>query len=80
MDKSGVNWIALFAPANTPKGIVARLTAEEAKISKKRDVQTRFETLGAKPRSEHAKDVEALLQSETAKGERIVEAAGTKVD
>ena len=73
-------WVGLFAPARTPRPIVARLNAEIAKIVAAPDVKERLEQLGAEPFVLSPAAFDDFLARETAKAQDIVQKAGIKVD
>jgi tripartite-type tricarboxylate transporter receptor subunit TctC len=73
-------WVGLFAPAKTPKPIVDRLQAEVAKIMVAPDLKERLDKLGAEPFTMPSAQFDKFLVDETAKAQRVVKAAGIKVD
>ena len=73
-------WAMLLAPANTPRDIVNRLSAEVAKIMRSAEVRERFATLGVDPVGNTADEAAEFLRSEIAKSGKIVRDAGVKVD
>lgn len=73
-DMSG--WIALYAPAGTPKAVVARLNAEVTKVLQLPDVRQRFLDLGADPSPLPVADFTTWAHQEVAKWTRLVKEAG----
>ncbi len=73
-DLSG--WIALFAPAGTPKAIVDKLNAEVAKALQLPDVRARLTGLGADPAPMPVADFANWSRQEVAKWTRLVREAG----
>jgi tripartite-type tricarboxylate transporter receptor subunit TctC len=73
-DLSG--WIALFAPAGTPKPIVDKLNAEVTRILTSPDVRTRLLDLGAEPSPMPVAEFTTWVQQEVTKWTRLVKEAG----
>jgi tripartite-type tricarboxylate transporter receptor subunit TctC len=75
-----VAWTGLFAPANTPPEIVARLNRELNDALASPDVRGKFEEQGAVIGSGSPADFAAFLRKEQADFEKIVRAAGIKAE
>ncbi len=73
-DLSG--WIALFAPAGTPKPIVERLNAEVTKVLQLPEIRVRLLDLGAEPSPMPVVEFTAWVQQEVNKWTRLVREAG----
>ena len=73
-DLSG--WIALYAPAGTPRAVVARLNAEVTKALQLPDVRQRFLDLGADPSPLPVAEFTTWAHQEVAKWTRLVREAG----
>jgi tripartite-type tricarboxylate transporter receptor subunit TctC len=73
-DLSG--WIALFAPAGTPRPIVDKLNAEVAKALAAPDLRAKFLELGAEPSPMPVPDFTAWVQQEVNKWTKLVREAG----
>ena len=73
-DLSG--WIALFAPAGTPKPIVERLNAEVTKVLQLPEIRARLLDLGAEPSPMPVAEFTAWVQQEVNKWTRLVREAG----
>lgn len=73
-------WFGAFAPAKTPREVVARLHAEIAKALADPDVRDRLERMGAEPTAISAKEFDALVEREFADNEQLVKAIGIKVE
>jgi tripartite-type tricarboxylate transporter receptor subunit TctC len=74
------NWIALFAPAGTPREIVARLNTEVLKIMQSPDVQQRLPGDGARFAPTTPDGFAAFVKNEIAKWGPVLRAAGVKAD
>ena len=74
------SWQGVFAPAGTPKAIVAKLNAEIVRILALPDVRERLTTLGADPVGNTPEQFAAYIKAEIAKWGPIVKASGAKVD
>lgn len=73
-----VNWYAIFAPAATPKEIVARLNAEIVKAMASPDVRKRFADLATDADSSTPEGLGAYHRSEMKKWANVVRTAGIK--
>ena len=71
-------WVALLAPAGTPKAVVDRLNAEALKALASPEVKEKLAVLGADPMPMSAAAFDAFLKSETARMAEVVKAAGIK--
>jgi tripartite-type tricarboxylate transporter receptor subunit TctC len=84
LDESGVPgyemrvWYGTFAPAKTPKAIVARWHAETAKAIRTEEVRSRLATLGTTPDGSGPEVFTPLVKSELAKWAKVAKAAGIK--
>jgi tripartite-type tricarboxylate transporter receptor subunit TctC len=74
------SWQALFAPAGTPKEIIARLHAETAKALKAPDVAKRLEELGLDAGGITPEELAAIIRSDIPRLGKIVRDSGAKVD
>ena len=74
------SWQAMFAPAATPKEIVARVYAEVAKILKDPEIAKKIQELGAEPGGMPPEDLAALVKSDIPRLGKIVRDSGAKVD
>ncbi len=72
-------WFGLLAPAGTPKAIVMRLSAENARILKLPDVSKRISELGADPVCSTPEEFVALIQSEIAKWAKVIKDANVEL-
>jgi tripartite-type tricarboxylate transporter receptor subunit TctC len=73
-------YFGVFAPAGTPKDIVARLNAELVKIFHDRETKERLLKLGAEPVGSTPEQLAALVKSENAKWAKVIKDAGIKLD
>ena len=84
LDESGVPgyemrvWYGFFAPAKTPKAVVAKLHEETAKALKTNEVRSRLATLGTEPVGSGPEIFGPLVRSELAKWARVAKDAGIK--
>jgi len=70
----------LFAPANTPKEVVAKLAAALAKVLQDKDVIERFAALGAEARAMQPDAFFDYLKAEDAKWTPVIRQANIKAD
>jgi len=75
-----LQWFGLFAPAGTPKDVVARLNAQTQKVLQMHDVQEKFQGLGIRLAAGSPEQFAGFIRSETAKWGKIVKQSGAKVD
>jgi tripartite-type tricarboxylate transporter receptor subunit TctC len=73
-------WFGLFAPAGTPKDVIAKWNAEVVKILNSPDMRERLTAQGAEPAATTPEQFAAFIQSEIPKYARIVKISGAKVD
>jgi len=73
-------WFGLFAPANTPKDIVAKLHDEFVRALTLPEVKERFAALGVEPAGNKPEEFAAYIKSEAAKYANVVKKSGAKVD
>ena len=74
----GCNWLALFAPAGTPRPIIERLNAEVGKVLANPEVRQRLISSGMEPSHTSPEELGALVRKDLAKWGPIVKAAGFK--
>jgi len=75
-----IGWYSLFAPANTPSGIINKLNAEIVKGLNTPEFRERFTALGAEPSSSTPQALAAYLREQTEKMRRAVRDSGARPD
>ena len=75
-----VNWFGLFAPAKTPKSIVARLNQAVVKAVNTPEVRSQFEAVGADSVGNTPEEFAAFMRRDMAMYAKVVKLAGAKVD
>jgi tripartite-type tricarboxylate transporter receptor subunit TctC len=73
-------WWGLLAPAGTPPAIVARLHKALEEVQDNPDIQAQFEKEGAAIKKMSSAEFGRSIESEMAKWERVVKAAGIKAE
>ena len=73
-------WYALYAPAKTPKEVVARLQKELAEILKMPDVKKRIAEVGGEVGTMSVSDFNRFERDELARYGKLIKAAGIKVE
>jgi tripartite-type tricarboxylate transporter receptor subunit TctC len=73
-----VFWVALFAPAGTPRPIVERLHAEAARALASPEVREKLAVLGAEPMPMASSAFDDFLRAETQRIGEVVRKAGIK--
>ena len=73
-------WYGLFAPAGTPKAIVAQLQAEVAKALDTQDAKDKLAAVGCEPFKSTPEQFAALVRDDLPKWARIVKESGATVD
>jgi len=74
------SWFALFAPAGTPRDIIAKLNAESLRIFRLPDIAERMKTLGLDPILSTPEELARYQQAEIAKWAKVVKASGARAD
>ena len=74
------SWQALFAPAGTPREIIARLHAEVAKILNAPDIMKKLHDLGLETGGMAPEELGAMLQREIPRLGKVVRESGARVD
>lgn len=74
------NWFGIFAPAGTPKEIIALLNAEFGKAAFAPEVKDRLQQLGATPVAPRPDDVAALIKKESEQWSKIIKQVGIKLN
>jgi tripartite-type tricarboxylate transporter receptor subunit TctC len=74
------SWQAMFAPAGTPKEIVARLHAETAKILRSPENQKKLSDLGLDAGGMPPEELTAYIRAEIPKLGKVVKESGARVD
>jgi tripartite-type tricarboxylate transporter receptor subunit TctC len=75
-----VNWFGLFAPAGTPKSIIARLNDALVKVVRAPELRAQFETQGSDPVGSSPEEFAAFIRRDMAKYAQVVKVSGAKVD
>lgn len=74
------NWFGIFAPAGTPREIIALLNAEFRKAAFAPDVKQRLQELGASPVAPKPEELSALIKKESDQWSRIIKQVGIKLN
>ena len=75
-----VAWFGILAPAATPKEVIARLSAEIAKIVRTPEMRERLLALGAEPVGGTPEEFSAVIGRDIAKWTPLAKTVGIKVD
>jgi tripartite-type tricarboxylate transporter receptor subunit TctC len=78
-DVQGVTFNGLFAPRNTPAGVVEKLSAAVQAALAKPEVVQKFAELGSEPRGSSPAEFAQFLKAETAKWTEVMQKAKIKV-
>ncbi len=73
-------WFGILAPAGTPKDIIVRLNGEVRKILQMPDVLERLKAQGAEPIGSTPEEFRNYIKSELIKWEKVVKAAGIRLE
>ena len=74
------SWFALFAPAGTPRDVVARLNAEVQRVYRLSDVQEKLKTLGLDAVLSSPEELARYQQAEIAKWAKVVKESGARAE
>lgn len=72
------SWFGLFAPANTPREVVARLNSELVRSAALPEAREKLAPLGMEPSSSTSDQLRSLVQSEQAKWKELIRQANIK--
>jgi tripartite-type tricarboxylate transporter receptor subunit TctC len=72
------NWYAMFAPAGTPKEIIAKVSGEVAKVLKSPDMREAISKDGAEPVGSTAEEFGAYFKREVDKYAKVIRAANVQ--
>ena len=75
-----LNWYGFFAPARTPKDLVAKLNTDINKALQEPSVSKRFDEVGIEIGGGTAETFDAYVRAEVAKFEKVAKAAGVRID
>ena len=73
-------WLGVFAPASTPKSVVATLSSEIKKALQNPAVSAGFEKVGAEPLGNTPQDAAVYVRSEFAKWAKVINDGKLKAD
>ena len=73
-------WYGVFAPAGTPKAVVAQLSSEIAKALDSKDVQERLAGVGCEPYKSTPEQFGQLVRDDLPRWARIVKDSGATID
>jgi tripartite-type tricarboxylate transporter receptor subunit TctC len=74
----GCNWLALFAPAGTPRPVVDRLNTEVVRALRQPDVRDKLSSSGMDPSPSSPEELGAMVKADLAKWGPIIKAIGIK--
>ena len=74
------SWAALFAPAGTPKDVVAKINTDFNKVMRDPEVKQRLYVAGAEADPGSPEEMAQRLQAEMDKWAKVVKAANIKID
>ncbi len=79
-DFASTNWFGLFAPAATPKDVVAKIHAAAMRALASPDLIERFEKQGAEVIANKPDEALAMLKADIAKWAEVARASGARID
>jgi tripartite-type tricarboxylate transporter receptor subunit TctC len=74
------NWFGFFAPAGTPKDIIARLHVASVKVLSNQELQHRFASQGAEVLANSPDEAAAMLKMDIVKWADVAKRSGAKID
>lgn len=74
------SWYGLYAPAGTPKEIVARLHSEMVKALQRPEMQKQLSSQGADPVGNSPQEFAAFIKAEIAKWAAVIKLSGAKTE
>jgi tripartite-type tricarboxylate transporter receptor subunit TctC len=79
-DYDAASWYALLAPANTPHAVLERLNHEVVQILRADDVRERLGAQGLEATGSTRQELATRIREDITKWQRVVKAAGIKVE
>ena len=79
-DFESTNWFGFFAPAATPKDILARLNIAAIKVLAAPDLQARFALQGAEVVANNPAEALAIIKADIVKWADVAKKSGAKID
>ncbi|HEV7821101.1 MAG TPA: tripartite tricarboxylate transporter substrate binding protein [Burkholderiales bacterium] len=76
----GGTWVALLAPAGTPKPIVDKLSAAVGTAMRRPDLKERFAQFGMEPVGSTSAEFTVFLKNEVAKWAKVIKDSNVKID
>lgn len=77
---AAVGTIGIVAPASAPKALVAKMSADIAKVVRSREVADKLAEMGVEPMGSTPEAYDKVIRAEIAKWAPVVKASGAKVD
>ncbi len=75
-----VTWYGMFAPAKTPKDVIAKLNAQVVKILTNPEMAQRMASQGAEPRGTTPEELAGFMRVESERWKKVIKAAGIKLE
>ena len=76
----GGTWVALLAPAGTPKAIVDKLSRAAGAAMRRPEIKERFTQIGIEPVGSTSAEFTAFLKNEVAKWSKVIKDANVKIE
>src|SRR5512135_3563877 len=73
-------YFGIFAPAGTPEAVVTKLSQDLAQVLKRPDLKELLATQGAEAMGSDPAKLAAVVRADTAKWEKVIKAAGVKLE
>jgi tripartite-type tricarboxylate transporter receptor subunit TctC len=77
---TGGTWVAMLAPAHTPRAVVDKLSKAVGEAMRRSDNRERFAQLGMEPVGSTSPELTAFLKAEVAKWAKVIKDANVKID
>ena len=77
---AAATWFAMWAPAGTPKELVARLNRSIVRIAQQPDIQARLRADGMEPASSSPEEFARFIGDEIAKWAKVVKAGNIRIE
>ena len=74
------NWYGLYAPAGTPKDVIARIYTDLAKALADPEIKQKLASQGAETRGLNPEQSSEFVRAEMAKWAKVAKASGAKID
>jgi len=74
------SWFGVVAPSKTPRDVIAKMSADMAKVVRSKEISDKLVEMGYLPVANTPEQFDAFIRSETTKWARVIKQAGMQID